>query len=80
MWVEFEAAKARQKQQIQRDLVLAWHIEALQRQKKLPALEDLLRTRRRQTVGEQRAMLQMLGDQLGIPLRKRKVKGKVRSK
>jgi hypothetical protein len=60
--------------------VLAWYIEALHRQKKLPDLQDLLRVRRVQTVNEQRVMLQMLSDQLGIPLRKRKRKGKAKSR
>jgi hypothetical protein len=56
-----------------RDISLAWHVAALERQKKLPALKTLLAKggrERVQTVAEQRDMLHMLSAQYGIPLRK----------
>jgi hypothetical protein len=75
--VEFEAARERQRLQVRRDLSLAWHIEAMQRQKKLPSLITLLSEREPgQTVGQQKAMLTMLSEQYGFPLRTRKRKKK----
>lgn len=76
LWNEFAAAKERLEQSVQRDLALAWHIEALHRQKQLPELSRLLRRhqRRPQTIAEQRGVLEMLSAQMGIPLRKAKAK------
>ena len=79
MWLEFSVARARQTLEHQRDVVLAWHVEAIHRQKKLPPLEELLKVRRRsQTVQEQRAMLSILSQQVGSPLRTRKRKPKAK--
>lgn len=39
----FEATRWRQEQAQQHDLWVAWHIAALQRSKRLPALKSLLR-------------------------------------
>jgi hypothetical protein len=52
---------------------LAWHVEAMRRQKKLPALRTLLlraRAATPQTVGQMRAALSVLSAQYGIPMRK----------
>lgn len=58
-----------------RDLSLAWHIEALHRQKKLPALKAMLPQRLRaaeqpQSVKHHLVMLEMIGAKHGIKLRK----------
>lgn len=52
----------------------AWHIEALHRTKRLPALKSLLTKRgtKVQTAGQQRMALQVLSAQYGFPLRKAK--------
>jgi hypothetical protein len=60
-----------------RAMTSAWLTAMLTRSKKLPALKTLLaqakvRRDRPQSVGEQRAMLHMLSQQYGIPLRKGK--------
>jgi len=74
---EFVVSKQRQEDEHDRDMRLAWTIEGLRRQKKLPALKSLLTKRRArtQTVHEQRAMLEILSAQYGIPLRKAKPRG-----
>lgn len=79
LWNELAAARERLALDSKRDLAMAWHVAALSRQPKLPALADLLKhtQSRRQTVGQQRVMLQMLSERLGIPLRRGK-KGKKR--
>ena len=43
--LHFEADAWRQRQQIQRDAWLTWHIAALSRMKKLPPLRQMLQTR-----------------------------------
>lgn len=55
-----------------REIVLAWNTAALSRAKKLPALKTLLAQSHQkvQTMGEQRAMLALLSERYGIPLRK----------
>lgn len=57
-----------------RNLVLAWHIAGLQRQKKLPSLSTLLRTTaaatpRQQNVGQLRNALHVLSAKYGGTLR-----------
>jgi hypothetical protein len=58
-------------------MTLAWCIAVLNRREKLPSLKDWLskhktRTEPKQTVSQQRAMLQALSEQIGVPLRTRK--------
>lgn len=52
---------------------LAWHTAAFHRVEKLPKLETVLQSVRRsgpQTPAEQRTMIHILSDQLGIPLKR----------
>lgn len=57
-----------------RDIAHAWYTAALSRAEKMPKLASLLDGGpRRQTVDEQRAMLEVLSAQYGIPLRKAQV-------
>lgn len=74
--MELEAGRRRAKLDVQRDLALAWHVEYFRRQQKLPALAVVLRERtgRRQTVTEQKSMLEMMSQNYGIPLKTRKKK------
>ena len=70
------AAKRRHQDARDRDLTLAWQIEALHRAKRLPALKTLLdktEKPRPQTVSEQRTILEALSQTIGVPLRKRQV-------
>jgi hypothetical protein len=71
---EFVVGQQARRDQHDRDISLAWHMAALERQKKLPALKSLLGRGgdRRQTVAEQRNVLHMLSEQYNIPLRKGK--------
>jgi hypothetical protein len=49
----------------------AWHAAAWQRTKQMPSLEKVLTVEpKRQTVSEQRSMLEALSKTIGIPLRK----------
>lgn len=60
---------------------LAWQIAALQKRNPLPKLETLLTKRRSapvQTVDQQRAMLEVLSAQYGLPLGRTGRKGRVR--
>lgn len=69
---EFVAGKEREEASRARDLSFAWHVEAFARQKTLPRLEVLLQGLqgpKRQSLSEQRAMLQVLSEQYGIPVR-----------
>lgn len=56
-------------------ITLAWNTAALGRMKTMPRLESLLTKRKGpkavQTVPQQRAMLQVLSQQYGLPLRVR---------
>lgn len=57
-----------------RDLKLAWSVEWMRRQEKLPRLQDLLAKGRKtgstaQPLAAQRTALAMLSEQYGIPLR-----------
>ena len=67
MFAEFVVARQRQSDQADRDLVLAWSIEAFHRQKRLKPLKALLEKRgakgkpARQTPQEMRDVLQKLG-------------------
>jgi hypothetical protein len=69
---EMEAARLRQQDEADRVIALAWHIEALRRTKKLPALRTLLKetAQRPQTLAQQKAVIHILSAQMGIPLRK----------
>jgi len=70
---EFEAAKLRRQDEFDRDMVQAWHVEMLHRQKKVPPLESLLRAKRAArapTRDQQLAVMHILSAQMGIPLRK----------
>lgn len=63
----------RVRNEFNRDVSIAWHMAALQRQKKLPALKTLLRQGERgeqQTASQHRAALAVLSEQYGLPLRK----------
>jgi hypothetical protein len=54
---------------------LAWHVAALSRTKKFPELRTLLKKRNRpQSVPEQKAMLHILSEQYGIPLKRGKAR------
>jgi hypothetical protein len=69
---EFVVADTRRLDEHDRDMRLAWHIAALQRQKKLPD-EKKLRARRvrgRQTLREQFMVVKTLSEQYGIPVRR----------
>jgi hypothetical protein len=57
----------------QRDLLLAWHIAALHRQKRLPSRESLLSTsgsKAPQSHEQMESALQMLSRQYGIPIKR----------
>lgn len=76
-WIELEAAGKRADDERRRDVILAWHIESIavhvRSKKKMPDLAALLEGKgkgQRQTVRQQRSMLEMLSEQSGIPLRK----------
>lgn len=56
-----------------RDLALAWHVAAFQRQQRLPSLRDLLRqvaakSGLKQSVGEMRSALRVIAEQFGSRL------------
>lgn len=70
LWREFAAGRRRAMDEHDRDMTLAWHVVALVWQKKLPPLQSLLARKRseRQTPTELRMVMQLLSDQLGIPL------------
>ena len=60
MFREFVVAKELAEEQFDRDVRLAWHIEVLQRQRKLPPLKQLLIAQSRkgpQTEHERRAAI-----------------------
>lgn len=67
--------------QYDRDLTLAWSIELMHRQKKLPALDTLLKgnKQQRKSVQEHKHMVHILSQQYGGQLRTRK-KGKARGR
>lgn len=69
-----ELVVAQQRQDDERDLAMstAWHTAAMSRMKKMPALKTLLskQKHRPQTVGEQKAMLHILSEQYGYPLKR----------
>lgn len=69
---EFAALKDANDDQHDRDVILAYRIEALHRTKTLPALSTLLSRRarpRQQSVATQRAMLEILSAQHGGQVR-----------
>lgn len=77
MFREFVCAKDRIEDEFDDRLTLAWCIAVLQRHEKLPSLKDWLskhktRTEPKQTVSQQRAMLQALSEHIGVPLRTKK--------
>jgi hypothetical protein len=72
LYDELEAIRLRRKDEFERDVALAWHVEALRRQKALPKLERLLATQVKQSAKEQRQMLQILSAQYKIPLKEHK--------
>jgi hypothetical protein len=68
------AAVIRQREQADRDLILAWHVEYIrlktQNDKRMPTLQMLLaRGKWRQTPTEQLAQVRILSEHYGIPLR-----------
>ena len=70
---EFAIAKERRANEREAALSLAWHTAAFHRVEKLPKLETILQKARRsgpQTPAEQRTMIHILSDQLGIPVRR----------
>lgn len=76
---EFEAARRRQRDKIERDIVLAWQITRIhvltKNQKRVPDLKALLPKdpgTQRQTVAQQRAALSLLSEAFGGQLRARK--------
>jgi hypothetical protein len=71
LYREFVAAMERRTDQRDRDLYMAWHVEALSRQKKMPTLESLLRKKSSaaQSVSQMRDVLATLSKQYGIPLK-----------
>ncbi len=78
MWLERRYGQQRHRDEADRDVILAWRITQIkvltQNEKRLPALKGLL-TRRgpgpKQTVAEQRLVLQALSARYGIPLQER---------
>lgn len=60
--------------QLDRDIRLAWHVEAFQRTKKLPELKTLMSEHqsrdKTQTVDEQRAVAEQLRAMLGVSARR----------
>lgn len=69
-------AKDRVEDEHDRDVVLAWMGANFQRAEKMPDLKTVLAKKetapRRQTTAQKHAMLSMLSEHLGIPLRPRK--------
>lgn len=74
MFRELVVYREQAQDQHDRDASLAWLIEMLHRQKKLPALKTLLARREAapQSTGQMRTMLHVLSAQYGLPLRKGK--------
>lgn len=75
---ELVIAKQRREDEHDRDVTLAWTVEALRRTKRLPALKTLFakRSSERQTSRQLRTTLQLLSEAYRIPLRtKTKTKG-----
>jgi len=68
MCLMFDAVRERREREHNERAWLAWHIAALQRQKKLKPLKDLLikpRSRKRQTPAEQKAILRAIAATFG---------------
>ena len=63
-------------------MILAWQINSIAQhvksRRKMPDLNELLegRAKGRQSIGQQRSVLEMLSEHSGIPLRKAGTKGK----
>lgn len=74
------AARRRQADQFERDVILAWQTERIkvmtENAKRLPDLKTLLRrATQRQTPAEQLTVMQMISAQLNIPMVTRPRKG-----
>jgi len=70
-----EVARLCRQDAADRDITLAWHVEALHRQKKLPSLKTLVRrvgVSVRQSAVQMRSALSVMSAQYGIPIRKAK--------
>lgn len=68
-------AQLAQRLAFERDVMLAWHVAAFTRGKELKSLKTVLRSLRghqRQTLEEQQQVVQILSNQLGIPLQRRR--------
>lgn len=81
LWREFAAARQRWHDDYQQTLILAWHVAAFQRQKKIPGLKDLLKRaetsaapQKPPTMAQQKAQLVMLSEYLGRSLRSGKAR------
>lgn len=72
LWMEFRAFKEKSRDAIERDLSLAWQVNALMRAKKLPTLRSLLEDRhiKRQSAKQIAGILEVMSEQYGIPLKK----------
>jgi hypothetical protein len=70
---EFAIAKERRLDERNAEMSQAWHSAAFQRAEKMPRLDSVLTkpVPKRQTMSEQRAMLEALSKTIGIPLRTR---------
>ena len=70
---ELVAAKDRRDDAHQQMVSLAWHVEAMHRQQRLPSLASLLKRQDRpQGIQEQRVMLEAISQTYGLPLQRRK--------
>lgn len=72
MFREFVVAKQRGEDDHDRDVALAWRIDALRRHKKLPSLKSLLvsgRRNQKQTPKQMRTALHLLAAQYGGEVR-----------
>jgi hypothetical protein len=62
----------RRREEMNRDMSIAWYMAALSRADKLPKLETLLMTERsRQSLAEMRQVMKQLSAQYRIPLKER---------
>lgn len=72
---EFVVAKRRSEDKHDQRMVLAWTIEGLHRQKTLPNVKTLLANRQvRQNAKQMLAVVELISEAYGLPLRKGKKK------
>ena len=69
LYREFEIGMRRRRDEMERDITLAWRIAMLQRQERIPELRTLL-PRQKQSPAALVTALQVISEQYGIPIRR----------